>query len=338
MKEFTEELSFSINEASVNEEKRTVEVCVLAPCVSKNGRYYSPRIVEKAFSQMSGKNMKAYAGHDDRSPKNIVASFPKGGVRMDGGRLYAEAKFSKARDVAESILTRIKEGIITDVSIAASGTTKRMKMGEQTVDAVKEDTFRLASVDFVSEGGVETSQVTKVFESNEVPKIEEVKEMEIKDIKQLRETYVDLVEELEKPLNEKIAALETTIAEAQAKIVEKELNEFKESEITKLEVDDKVRSIIKSKVAGKTKDEISESIKVEVEYAKSLIETKIDPVKGVPAAKGKEAKKDDLPWSSKRIQEDTKIPDNLKITCSEILVLEGSKKMVEYLKARDIEI
>lgn len=338
--EFSEELSFNIDESSVNEEKGTVEVCVLAPCISRNGRYYSPGIVEKAFSQMSGKAMKAYAGHDDRSPKNIVASFPKSGVRMDNGKLYAQAKFSKARDVAESILTRIKEGIITDVSIAASGTTKTMQMGEKTVQSVEEKTFRLASVDFVGEGGVDASKVVKVFEDvNELPNLSEVKNMEIKDVKQLREAYADLVEKIEKPLNDKISELTTKVSEAEAKLIEKELNEHKEAELAKLTIDEKLKASIKDRISGKTKEEISESIKKEFEYLDSILKIKgKDPVNGVPAAKGKVEENKNEPWTTKRISEDSRIPENLKVTCSEILVLEGSEKMVEFLKQHKIEL
>jgi hypothetical protein len=127
---FDETLSFAIDiDEGVNDDKRTVKVCALAPCISRNNHYYSPAIVEKAAKDMLNKRIKSFSGHDDRNPRNIVGYIKESAI--ENGKAIATIKFSKAKDVAESIFTRIKEGIITDVSIAASGTPTRMKIGRK---------------------------------------------------------------------------------------------------------------------------------------------------------------------------------------------------------------
>jgi len=337
---FNETLSFAIDiDEGINNEKRTVKVCALAPCVSRNNRYYSPKIVEKAAKHMQNKRIRSFSGHDDRNPKNIVGYIKESGVK--NGRAYATIKFSNAKDVAESIFTRIKEGIITDVSIAASGSTKKVKMGESYVDAVQEKGFELRSVDFVSEGGVSDAKVLKVFEEKEIPTIEEVKESEekvIETVEQLREEYPDFVTEIEKPLKDEIVTLKTEKEALEKEKLQKELDTYKEEKIKALDVDDKVKDILRSRVSGESKEDIDKSIQSEQDFITQVIDAtkKETKVEGIPEVKKKEEK--EQPWTKARIMEDARIPEEHKVGACEVLILSGSEKMIGYLKGRGVKL
>ena len=116
--------------------------------------------------------------------------------------------------------------------------------------------------------------------------------------------------------------------------------EFKEVEIVKLETTDKVKDILRKKVAGKTKEEITASITSEFEFIK-MIEGALKKevkVEGVPPAELKKEEKKEEPWSSHKIVEDTRIPENLKVSCCTILINEGSAKMVEFLKTKGVKL
>jgi len=278
MEKFT--LETPITESSFDETKMTVEACVLAPCISGNKRYYSPKIVESASNQLVG--LKSYADHDDRSVKNTIAKIS--GARFENGRAFATFKFSKAKDIAESIFTRIKEGIITDVSIAASGATQRVKMNEEWVDEVTD--IKLHSVDFVSEGGVPDAKVTKVFESNEIPEthIEELKET--MNLDELKKTYPELIGELkiefEKPITEELVNAKKELEAIKAKIMEKEIADMKAKLISELQENESIKALLGERVHGSTDEEIKKSIQENLDLVKKIREATAK-VEGNPA-------------------------------------------------------
>lgn len=325
---FTESLTFGIQENSINEEKRTVRVCALAACISKNNRFYSPRVVESVSGTLVGK--RSFADHDERDTKNLVGRII--GEEYKSGKLYADIRFSKSTGVAKETFEKIQDGTITDVSIAADGKTKRVKLGEQLVDEVTD--LKIHSVDFVTEGGVQDAKVMQVFEDlNKIPTTSEVKNMDIKNITELRQAYPDLVAEIEKPLNDKINDMET-------KMLEKELREHKETEISKLQVKEEIKNLLKERVTGKTKEEITTSITTELNLVKKIAEvTKGEAkIEGVSSPK-KDEKKDDTPvFNSAFIRQSAKIPEELKGKTIELLWNEGEKAAKEYLKTNKIEL
>ena len=277
------QMTMNILEGGINEEKRTVEACVLSPCLSGNKRYYSPTIVESASNQLVG--LKSFADHYDHTIKNTIAKIV--GAKYEDGRAIATFKFSKAKDIAESVFTRIKEGIITDVSIAASGNVRRVKMNNEWVDEVRE--LKIQSVDFVTEGGVEDAKVLRVFESNELPDIREVNTMTLEE---LRDTQPELIAEIEKPLEElrkQNEELTKKVQEFEAKAKEQEIKNLREKMVGELQETDEVKSLVREKISGDTEEEIKQSIDGTLDFIKKIAETKKE-VK-VPEVKVKEKKK-----------------------------------------------
>jgi len=275
----------SILEGSLDEGKMTVEACVLSPCISGNNRYYSPSIVEKASTQLLG--LKSYADHDNRSVKNTVAKIVSS--RYEDGRAIATFKFSKARDVAESIFTRIKEGIITDVSIAASGVTKRVKINNEWINEITD--IKLHSVDFVSEGGVPDAKVLQVFESNALPVVEEAKEeVEVKmaesklTLEELKLQNAEIVAAIEKPFQEELETIKKANEELSAKLKSIELAELKNKIVSELQEKDEIKALVMEKLIGSTEEELRESCKKAMAEIQRIKEATA-VVSGVPEVK-----------------------------------------------------
>ena len=194
--QFTEDLTFSFSETQIDEEKRTVRVCALAPCLSRNNRFYSASIVESASGTLI--NKKSFADHDTRDTKNLIGRIVS--EELVDGKLYADIKISKAKDISRETFEKILDGTITDVSIAADGETRRAKMGETYVNEVTK--LDIKSVDFVTEGGVSDAKVMKVWETvKDIPTTEGVTEPMIETVEQLKEQYPDMIAELEKAKN-----------------------------------------------------------------------------------------------------------------------------------------
>jgi len=335
MSNFKESLTFSFKEGSINEDKRTVRVCALAPCVSGNNRYYSPKVVEGVAGSLTGK--KSFADHDDRDTKNLIGRIVN--EEFKDGKMYADIKISKASGVAKQTWEKIQDGTITDVSIAADGKSRRVKLGEQIVDEVTE--LCIHSVDFVTEGGVKDAKVMKVYEKvEEIPTISEVKEMEIKNIEELRASYAKLVEEIETPLKVELETMKVAKEAAEFKLIEKDLAEYKENEIKKLDTTDKVKDILRSRVSGKTNEEISAKLVEQFDFIKSISEATKVPAKieGVPEPKGNKEEPKVVIFDSKFINASTVIPENLKGRTVEILWELGEAKAKEYLKSNKIEV
>jgi hypothetical protein len=308
----------TILEGSIDEKQMTVEACVLSPCISYNKRYYPPQVVESAASQLIG--LKSFADHENRSVKNIIAKITS--AKVVEGKAVATFKFSKARDVAESVFTRIKEGIITDVSIAASGSLKQVKVNNEWIDEVTE--IKVHSVDFVSEGGVPDAKVLQVFESSSLPVIEEEKTDEVKtimDVKQLKETYPELVSELEKPITELTAKVEELLKENEqfkAKQKEQEIASLKAKLIEETKESESIRGILLEKVTGSTEEELKKSIEETIAFIKKVQESNVAkaPEKkpdGNPAIEVKEIRIGSKKYTtSKEILEDAELSQEIK--------------------------
>jgi hypothetical protein len=300
-------LQTPIMESSFDESKMTVEACVLAPCISGNKRYYSPSIVEKAANQLIG--LKSYADHDSRSVKNTIAKISS--ARFENGKAYATFKFSKARDIAESIFTRVKEGIITDVSIAASGATQRVKMNEEWVDEVTD--IKVHSVDFVSEGGVPDAKVTQVFESNAIPetKIEEEVKMDLTTLKTAHpELVAELKAEFEKPVMEELDKSKKELEAIKAKIMEREVADLRAKLVSEIQENDIVKKLVSERVTGSTEEEIKKSIAENLELVKKIREATAK-VEGNPAVVIESTKKKTYS-SSKEILGDPELSEAQK--------------------------
>jgi hypothetical protein len=326
---FTESLSFKIQENSINEEKRTVRVCALASCISKNNRFYSPKVVESVSGTLTGK--RSFADHDQRDTKNLIGRII--GEEYKGGKLYADIRFSKSEGIAKETFSKIQDGTITDVSIAADGKTKRVKLGEQLVDEVTD--LKIYSVDFVTEGGIQDAKVMQVFENlNDIPKLSEVKDMEIKTLEELKAAYPDFIKELEKPLKDKVAELENSIAS-------EAVSKHKEAEIVKLQVKEEVKAILRERVTGKTVEEVTANLTKELELVEKVAKaTKGEAkIEGVPAPKtDTNTNNQQVIFNSDFIRKSAKIPEELKGKTIELLWNEGEKVAKEYLKTNKIEI
>lgn len=337
---FTEDLTFSIGEAQIDEAKRTVRVCALAPCLSKNNRFYSASVVEEASGTLTGK--KSFADHDQRDTKNLIGKIVSEDFK--DGKLYADIKISKASGISRQTYEKLLDGTIDSVSIAADGTTKRMKMEGKYVDEVTN--LKIHSVDFVTEGGVPDAKVLRVFEDTKtIPTTEEVEDM-IETVEQLQEKHPELVAEVLEPIQTELEAAKKTAEEAtkraeaaEFKLIEKEMADYKETKIAAAEVNDKVKAILRTKVTGKTKEDIDKAIKSEIAIAKSYEEAfkvakKEAKIEGVPEVK-KEEKKAKVTSSTIRAMD---IAEAAKGIAIDKLWNTGEEACIEYLKSQGVQL
>lgn len=332
---FKENLSFNIQEDTFNEEKRTVRVCALATCISRNNRYYSPKIVESVSGTLKGKQ--SFADHDERDTKNLIGRIIN--EEHIDGKLFADIKISKAKGTASETFEKIKDGIIDSVSIAASGEAKEVEMNGKKVAEVTK--LNVKSVDFVTEGGVDDARVLQVFENiKEIPETTEVKDMTIENVKQLREEYSDLVAEVEESLKDEVEELTKRADKAEKELADLKLGSIKEEEISKLETTDKVKDVLRDRVNGNTEEELKKSIKDEFTYIQSVGTAleKEAKIKGVKETKANENKEEEIVWTQEAIDEHADIPDNLKKDAKRLLLYQGSKAMLEFLKERRINL
>jgi hypothetical protein len=163
----------------------------------------------------------------------------------------------------------------------------------------------------------------------------------LENLDQLKEQYPDLVAEVLAPIEKQLEDMKKAKEQAEFKLVEKELAEYKETEIAKLEINDKVKTILRSKVNGKTKEEITKSLKTEIENAKAYeeafkVEKEEAKIDGVPESKDDKDKV--TIWTSKAIRDSKLIPDDLKVECIRRLIEEGSDNMKKYLEANKVKL
>lgn len=336
--QFNEDLTFNVVEKSINEEKRTVRVCALASCISANNKYYSPSIVESQIGKLKGRP--SYADHDELNTKNMVGRIIS--EQYEANRLYADIKFSKAQGIAEETFQKVLDGTLDSVSIAASGSGKLVKMdGKEVLEVTELD---INSVDFVPEGGVKEAKVIRVFESTDnIPEIKEQEEVtDVKNVKELREKYSELVAEIEETKNAELKKANEKATKFEQELAKLKISGFKESKISELDISDAVKDILRERVTGTTEAEVTESLKKESEFLESVSkafekEAKIEG-KGEHKEKKKEKENPLEEWSSKRVREDSRIPENLKGEAIDILWNQGADKMLEFLKVQEISM
>ncbi len=332
---FNESLAFSVQEGSINEDKRTVRVCALAPCISANDRYYSPAIVESVSGTLKGK--KSYADHDMRDVEHLIGKIV--GESFVDGKLFADIKLSK-RGIAGDTWEKIKDGTIDSVSIAANGKAKEVEIDGRTVTEVTE--LKIKSVDFVPEGGIKDAKVMQVFEKEEdIPKTKEVKKKMIENVKQLKEEYPDLVAEIEEDKNKEVTEATKKVTKLEKELSDIKMKGIKEAEIAKLETTDAVKAILKERVTGSTEDEVKASVKKEFEFIQSVAEaTKEEAeINGiVDSEAGKKKKKEGFKWTRESIKTHASIPDDLKEEATNVLLYQGSKAMLEHLEKQGVKL
>jgi len=106
-------------------------------------------------------------GHADQdAPEKIVARVTR--AEMVGEDARITLKFGSDTQ-SQDTFTKVKEGLLTDVSIRATGTVKRAKVLGEFTDVVQDD-LRVHSVDLVEMGGIASAKIIRVLES--APKIE----------------------------------------------------------------------------------------------------------------------------------------------------------------------
>ena len=262
----------NISELKIDEEKGTLEAVALTVGLSANKRFYSDSIVKKVSEQMTG--LKSYADHGEglfsggRGIKDIIGKIISS--RYEEGKAIGIWQLSKSKSTREEILPKIKEGLITDVSIRASGSMRAMKMGEENVQEVTD--IKVNSVDFVTEGGVEGAKIIRVFEAKNMPTLQNIENKEVKEIMtidELKQAYPELVAEIEKPLtalktsNE---ALTKENDEFKAKIKEKEIADLRTKLLGEVKESEEVKALIASKIIGSTEVELKKSIDEQVAF------------------------------------------------------------------------
>jgi len=172
--------------------------------------------------------------------------------------------------------------------------------------------MHLLGLDLVKAGGFKKAKVKKIGEADaggeqemtkdELLKLDEVQELleETKDRvyqevdKKAKEDAEKVKEGLEKKAKEfetKLAEAEQAKEKAENELAEKKLAEFKESKIGEQKVSDKVKDLLRKRVAGKAEKAIEESIEAEM---KSIDE--VSPIlKEGPNVHGIPAKGDEKP-------------------------------------------
>lgn len=261
----------SFSEIKLDEEKGTLEAVALTVGLSANKRFYNDNIVKKVSEQMTG--LKSYADHGEgffsggRGIKDVVGKITSS--RYEEGKAIGIWQLSKSKSTREEILPKIKEGLITDVSIRASGSMRAMKLGEEIVQEVTD--IKLNSVDFVTEGGVEGAKIIKVFEAKNMPILETIdKEVkEIMTVEELRKAYPELIVEIEKPMEELKTtneALKKENDEFKAKIKEKEIADLKIKLLSEVKENEEVKVLIAQRITGNTEEELKKSIDEQLSF------------------------------------------------------------------------
>ena len=111
---------------------------------------------------------------------------------------------------------------------------------------------------------------------------------QIGDLNEAKDTLKkekEIVDDQVKELETKLASAEGKVTAFEAEKAEKRLAAYTETEISKLEISDKAKELLKKRVTGKTEEEIGKSLTAEIAYLKeaaSDLLKKVSPVKGVP--------------------------------------------------------
>lgn len=265
---------------------------------SKNGRYYPKEVVEKAVNEAKDNldELRIMVGHPEKnetSPVPIVGKFLS--IEFDEkGNVPFEAEIgntSLGKDAQEALRANLWQ----DLSIRAEGSMVKESVDGRKREKVTE--LHLRGLDFVIEGGIPESKVTKILSESGGEKIMTKAELlEVKEVQELLEETKTQIAEMTERENEegekKIKELETKLAEAkeardkvETELNEKKLADFKESKVSELKVSDKVKELLRNRVNGKNEEEIKKSIDKEFEYIKEIapIFKEGPKVHGIPA-------------------------------------------------------
>lgn len=165
--------SINLAEAQVNADARTVDVVLIRPGWSANGRYYAPDVLAKAAPLFEG--VKAYANHpsleqlrrgDSRSVLEITGQYTNVRVGTDGELRATREVFGEAGERVWPLILKSVEGTrpVIGLSINAVGKAAPGEQGGRK-GLIVEDISAANSVDDVTEpaaGGGYTALVAGV--------------------------------------------------------------------------------------------------------------------------------------------------------------------------------
>ena len=254
-------LMYKFKESKVDKQSRIVVAGVLEEDVlSENRRFYPSKIVREAVAKLPGR--KSMIGHDSDSPMDTVAVIER--VEHIGKLAVGHFRFGTDQ-VSETMLTKVKDGLVDSFSIRASGSTRKGKIEgvEEMVDIVTE--LDIQSVDLVTMPGVKSAKVLQVFENVNYKFIESKGDKDMDEFKSKYEETQKKLIELELKLNEEAKSRKAAEEKAHKAELESYINE-------KLQTisDEKVRGLIKKQLTGESKDKINAQFAEQVDYFKSI--------------------------------------------------------------------
>jgi len=256
-------ITVSIREKRVDDKGLVVAGILQEDTLSENNRFYPAAVVREAIASLPGK--KSLVGHHTSSPADIVAVIESSHMDAVTGTGFGTFRFGSDAHAA-GIHQKVKEGLITDVSIRASGKTKRGKINGQFVDVVEK--LDIASVDFVVEGGVAAAKVVKVFENKPSLTYEqEDNDMEVKELEKKLEEQAKASEKLQADLD----ARDKELQESKDKQVKAEIDAYRSTKLATVK-DEETREMVKGQLVGNTKEDIDKQFSKAVSFAEKVLE------------------------------------------------------------------
>jgi len=269
-------------------------VALKANAESANGRFYPREVVESAVKEAKEniEKLTIMMGHPTGDDPSRIVGRPVEIDLNDNGEVTFVAELnntSLGKDAQE--LLKFRPPGSQELSIRAEGSLMTEKVNGHKREKVLE--MHLKGIDLVLEGAIPGAKVKEVYENKggveNMTKEELLQMSEVQDlIEDAKETLAAQVEELstEKEklqeefdkLQEKIKELETKLVAAEqerdklkAEIEQKKLEEFINKKIEELDVDDKVKELLRKRVVGSNEKEVEESLKAELDYIKELV-------------------------------------------------------------------
>ena len=180
----------SLREGTVDTEKRRVKRVriINADKRTKNGTYYPRKVLEAAKSLFEGALV--FPKHYDdegRSTREIVGKLEE--VKIEPEGLFADLALSEAEG---EMLTKINEGLITDMSLNGHGKSHIARLHGKTTRVI-EAINKINSVDLVPEGSA-GGKILEAFGKEDV----ELSLIDNMTLDELRKARPDLVEEMGK--------------------------------------------------------------------------------------------------------------------------------------------
>jgi len=226
---------------------------VIKAGLSKNGNFYSEKVLKAAVPLFTGTQMRTdhESIHKPASVRDVVGVIEKAWWDAQGKAIKAHIKFSST---AEDIMTKVKEGIIGDLSINAFGETVMEKVGERVRRTVQK-IHKVFSLDLVCEASAGGS-LHEEFRKHSLI-IENVRkqmeELENVTLEELLKARPDLVESIEKQVIAKL----------------KEEDEKKEGK----KEDSATPSVSKEDIGNTVKEQINSIFKERDEKAQKVADT-----------------------------------------------------------------